>query len=98
LSQVTLDADGAVTYVVSPTDPGAANWIDTEGLSQGLCVIRWQGTTEATRAENLIQDFRIVALSEVAKMESLARVTPRERRLTLARRAIDYAARTRAAM
>ncbi|MDG2004232.1 MAG: hypothetical protein P8J20_12960 [Novosphingobium sp.] len=98
LSQVTPDADGAVTYVVSPEDPGAANWIDTEGLAQGLCVIRWQGTTEATRAEKLIQDFRIVSLAEVTEMEGLARVTPHERRVTLARRAIDYAARTRAAM
>jgi len=97
-SQVTPDADGAVTYVVSPTDPGVANWIDTEGLSQGLCVIRWQGTSQATRAEMLIQDFRIVPLSDIAAMEGLARVTPQERRVTLARRAIDYAARTRAAM
>jgi hypothetical protein len=97
-SQVVPDADGAVTYVVSPSDPGVANWIDTEGLSQGLCVIRWQGTSEATNAANLIQDFRIVDIKEVETMEGLARVTAQERRVALARRAIDYAARTRAAM
>ncbi|MCB2076647.1 MAG: hypothetical protein KDE55_03005 [Novosphingobium sp.] len=94
-SQVTPDSDGATTYVLCPEDPGVANWIDTEGLNQGLCVIRWQGTTEATDAAKLIQDFKVVPLSEVAGMTTLARVTPHERKVTLARRAIDYASRTR---
>jgi hypothetical protein len=39
--QVHLDADGLVRLVLSSRDPGAANWIDSEGRPQGLLAYRW---------------------------------------------------------
>jgi hypothetical protein len=39
--QVQHDADGRVRIVVSNTDPGVANWLDTEGRAEVLATIRW---------------------------------------------------------
>lgn len=39
--QVVLDDDGRVRLVVSKDDPGAPNWIDTEGRRQGMLSYRW---------------------------------------------------------
>jgi hypothetical protein len=36
-----VDADGRVRIVLSATDPGIRNWLDTGGYRQGLFVTRW---------------------------------------------------------
>jgi hypothetical protein len=43
--QATPDTPGGKIYtiVVSPTDPGVANWVSTGGLNQGTISIRFQG-------------------------------------------------------
>ena len=33
--------DGSYTYVVAREDPGVANWVDTDGLDEGMLCIRW---------------------------------------------------------
>jgi hypothetical protein len=96
-SQVTPNPDGSFTYVLSPGDPGVANWLDTTGLDEGLCVIRWQGVPSGAKPEELLQDFRVIKLAELEAMPAIPRVTPEQRRKALARRAIGYTARTRAA-
>ena len=35
------EADGSWKLVISPTDPGVANWIDTGGRLQGYMLVRW---------------------------------------------------------
>ncbi|MGE2691370.1 hypothetical protein [Mycolicibacterium pulveris] len=40
--QAIANGDGTYTVVISPTDPGAANWISTGGLNQGAISIRFQ--------------------------------------------------------
>ena len=41
--QAVPNADGVTyTIVVSPTDPGVANWVSTGGLNQGTLSIRFQ--------------------------------------------------------
>jgi hypothetical protein len=40
--QATANPDGTYTLVISPTDPGVANWISTGGLNQGTISIRFQ--------------------------------------------------------
>jgi hypothetical protein len=40
--QAVANADGTYTVVISPTDPGVTNWIDTGGLHQGTISIRFQ--------------------------------------------------------
>ena len=39
--QVQANADGTVRIVVANTDPGVANWLDTEGRAEVLATIRW---------------------------------------------------------
>jgi hypothetical protein len=39
--QVHVDADGRMRIIISHEDPGAPNWIDTEGRRSGLLVYRW---------------------------------------------------------
>lgn len=41
-AQVIPDADGYTRYVISPTDPGVPNWLDSSGYDQGSIVLRWQ--------------------------------------------------------
>ncbi|MCV7346908.1 DUF1214 domain-containing protein [Mycolicibacterium rhodesiae] len=41
-AQVIPDADGCTRYVISPTDPGVPNWLDSSGYDQGSIVLRWQ--------------------------------------------------------
>ncbi|WP_099246322.1 DUF1214 domain-containing protein [Mycobacterium sp. shizuoka-1] len=41
-AQVIPDADGYTRYVISPTDPGVPNWLDSSGYGQGSIVLRWQ--------------------------------------------------------
>ena len=39
--QSRIDADGKVRYVVSETDPGVQNWLDTGGFRTGAVYYRW---------------------------------------------------------
>jgi hypothetical protein len=93
-TQSVPSADGSYTYVISPTDPGVANWLDTAGLSDGLGVMRWQAVPQDFKPDGLIRDFRVVSLAEVAKMD-LPRVSAEERRQALAKRAMQYESRAR---
>jgi len=43
VSQAVANPDGTYTFVVSPTDPGVANWVSTGGLNQGTISLRLQG-------------------------------------------------------
>ncbi len=40
--QAIPNEDGTYTFVISPTDPGVTNWVDTGGLHQGAISIRFQ--------------------------------------------------------
>ncbi len=93
-SQRVLNADGTATYVIAAEDPGLANWLDPAGVTSGFGILRWQQVPADAKAEGLIREVKVVKLAEVAAM-GLATVTPQERRRALARRAWDYASRTR---
>jgi hypothetical protein len=94
LSQATPNPDGSFTYVIASQDPGAANWLDTAGLEDGYGIMRWQVVPRDMKGEGLIRDFRVVALSEFARMD-VPRVSPEERRNRVAARASGYASRAR---
>lgn len=95
LSQTTPNADGTITYIISKTDPLVANWLDTDGMNDGIGIMRWQQIPAGLGPEGLIRDFRVVKLAEVAAMQDLPRVTPHERRKRVAARWAAYSARTR---
>jgi Protein of unknown function (DUF1214) len=45
-SQATVDADGMLRVVVSATDPGVRNWMDTTGYRTGVLQCRTAGSQE----------------------------------------------------
>ena len=61
-SQARLDSDGVVRYVVSASDPGVPNWLDTAGYNSGAIQGRW---TECLA--NPIPSIRKIALADVRK-------------------------------
>ena len=58
-TQTVADADGRFTAVISHTDPGAGNWLDTEGRPFGIVFWRFmlpEGEIETPRAELVTLD------------------------------------------
>lgn len=65
-AQAVADDAGNTTYtlVVSPTDPGVANWVSTGGLNQGTLSIRFQDIDpDVTQLPTV--SARVVSLSEL---------------------------------
>ena len=89
--QAVANPDGSYTLVVSPTDPGVANWVSTGGLNQGIISMRFQNVAEPE------QDAPTVG-SEVVPIDQLATVlpattvyvTPEQRAAQLATRLLGY--------
>jgi len=65
-----VDADGKIRYVISATDPGVPNWLDTAGYPEGSLFARW---TYCKEYPNEL-DARVVNLS--ALRELLPESTP----------------------
>ncbi len=95
-TQATLGSDGRFHFVVSPTDPGVPNWIDTSGRTRGLLFLRWQGLPAALPSE-LYPTGQVVPITSVrdALPADTPTVTPAQRRAEQAQRARDLAVRLR---
>ncbi len=84
--------DGSFTYVISTTDPGIANWLDTGGLDTGGFFVRWMKFPQLPpTGEGLVRETRLLRLSEIDSL--LPKDIPR---LTSAARAAELHARARA--
>jgi hypothetical protein len=83
--QAVVDGDGVFRAVVSHTDPGVANWLDTAGHSQGPMIFRWLRAQGAP-----VPTTRVVSVDEVEKAlpSGTVRVDPAQRRATIARRRV----------
>lgn len=81
-SQARANADGSITWIISPDDPGVWNWLDTAGLSCGMLAIRWQG---GTLAEDPVREVRVVRLADITPD-----ITPGERVAQLRERKVSY--------
>jgi hypothetical protein len=81
--QVATDADGLVRVVVSGSDPGVANWLDTAGYSNGAMILRCVRTETAPTPT-----VRVVPVDQVwsALPADTKRLTPGERAAILERR------------
>lgn len=91
-AQTRANRDGSFTYVVAPTDPGVANWLDTNGLDAGGYFVRWMKFPELPPSgDGLVRDVRLVKLSDLR--HALPDDVPR---LTNAQRAVELAARAEA--
>jgi len=86
--QCEADADGAIRLVVAHEDPGVPNWLDTTGLPEGFLTPRWayaKPPPESGWPEISATRVRFAELSEHLPKET-RRVSPEERRDTIARR------------
>ncbi|WP_238951026.1 DUF1214 domain-containing protein [Mycobacterium sp. IDR2000157661] len=85
--QAVPNADGTYTVVISPTDPGAANWVSTSGLNQGTLSIRFQGLPGEVTDGPSIVDQQVMSHQELAGyLPAIPFVTPAERAAQLAAR------------
>ncbi|MBJ7306696.1 MAG: DUF1214 domain-containing protein [Acidimicrobiia bacterium] len=61
-TQLTIDPDGRFRIVVSHSDPGVANWLDTSGLRDTLVTYRFIRTTTSP-----VPSGRVVKLTDLAE-------------------------------
>lgn len=90
-SQSTPNADGSYTYVIAPTDPGVANWIDSDGLNEGILTLRMAEFGGEGPKEDLGARGRVVKLDDLEReVPTLRRVSAQERATELAERRAAY--------
>ena len=90
-AQSVRNTDGGYTYVISPVDPGTVNWIDSDGLREGILTLRMAEFGEAGPQPDLGARGRVVKLDRLAEeVPELATVTPAERETELAERRRGY--------
>ena len=90
MTQAFIDEDGRVRLVVAAGDPGVPNWIDTEGLPEGMLVYRSIGTRSRP-----VPESRVVPVGDVRAHVPAAHpvVDAAARRAQLARRRAAVLAR-----
>ena len=77
--------------MISPTDPGVANWIDSDGLREGILTLRMAEFGEAGPREDLGARGRVVKLDRLdTEVPRLPRVNPEQRAAELAERRSAY--------
>ncbi len=76
LDQVAKNPDGSFTVVVAETDPGIENWVDTEGLSEGMLFLRWAAIADSSpSAPKPAVEGKVVPLTELpAAVSGLGKV------------------------
>lgn len=88
--QMSMNSDGTYTVVISPTDPGAANWVSTGGLNQGLISIRFQNLGGDPNNAPRIVSQQVVSHDELDDLPNVEFVTPEEREQQLAERRAGF--------
>jgi hypothetical protein len=84
MARVSVDADGAYRAVISASDPGIANWMDTCGNIEGIGMIRVFDALERPP----LPSFEVVKLNELR-----SHLAPDTRRVSMAERAHDISYR-----
>jgi hypothetical protein len=90
-AQSAANDDGTYTYVISPVDPGVTNWIDSDGLREGILTLRMAEFGEAGPREDLGARGRVVKLDRLdAEVPHLPQVNSAQRTAQLADRRTSY--------
>ncbi|MDT5136993.1 MAG: hypothetical protein QOD58_1255 [Mycobacterium sp.] len=90
-SQSVANEDGSYTYVIAAQDPGLANWIDSDGLREGILTLRMAEFGGSGPREDLGARGRVVKLDLLeAEVPYLPRVTEQARATELADRRAAY--------
>ncbi|GAA4489165.1 hypothetical protein GCM10023094_50320 [Rhodococcus olei] len=90
--QARPNPDGSITYVLSASDPGVANWIDTANHPTGLTQIRWHGLPQPIPA-GYQPTARVVNLSELSSALPADTPTTTDRAAQIAERQSQVRAR-----
>jgi hypothetical protein len=61
-AQARVSSDGLYRFVISASDPGVANWLDTSGLDHGFLFVRWQRVSGRLPKK---PNAKIVSISQV---------------------------------
>lgn len=82
-AQADVDGDGILRVVVSRTDPGVPNWLDTAGHPSGMIQGRWTGCDS-----HPIPSVRKVSVADVRRFlpPETPQVTPEQRERTIRER------------
>jgi len=86
--QARVSSDGAYHYVISERDPGVPNWLDTEGFSRGVIMMRFDGLSEPALPPDKHPTATVVKFSEIRRHlpDDEPVVTEEERSATIAGR------------
>jgi len=64
--QAAANPDGSITYVIAARDPGVQNWLDTDGLHEGVMLLRWEMLRTTPDPIKAVRDVKVVKLGDVA--------------------------------
>ena len=99
LAQTTLnnttafdDPDGYTYYVVSATNPGVANWLDSNGVSSGEIFARFENLPDGTDPTGLPVTTDVVPVADVASYlpADTPTVSPAEYAADMSQRVFSY--------
>jgi hypothetical protein len=94
--QAVPNPDGSYTYVVARKDPGVANWVETDGLDEGMLCVRWTAFGQDGGPMPTLE-AKLVALADIES--ALPPGTPRydaaARQERIAKHARDYSSWSR---
>ena len=78
-----LEDDGTLLAVISHTDPGITNWLDTAGHCEGYVTLRWMGADTSPRPE-----YQVVKLAELDRHlpANVKRISAEERQQQIRQR------------
>lgn len=83
--QAVANPDGTYTFVISPTDPGVANWVSTGQLNQGTLYLRFQNLDPTSTDDPTVS-------SQFVTLDQLASVLPATTEYIAAEDRADYVA------
>jgi hypothetical protein len=80
VSQARPNADGSYSFVISASDPGVHNWLDSEGFDAGIFAIRWQVLAADPPVENAVREVALVDTATLSgRLPALHSISPQER-------------------
>jgi len=89
--QAVKNQDGTFTFVIAPRDPGYRNWLDTNGLNDGVAAVRFEDFGKAD-IDKIVRSWKLVKVAELPQIlpADAARVTPAERAAQIAARKAGF--------
>jgi len=95
-TEVWMSPEDTISYVLSPTDPGVLNWLDTGGLNDGVMLLRWEQIGGKPQIANAVRSVKLVKLKDLAAHvpADMPRVGSAQRERIRAARKAGFAARS----